>query len=249
MKSRVLLAACLLFPMLVMAQYPLKGTVKDSVGGPLFGVNIVQKGTHIGTVTNERGEYKMIVTSPTATLIFSCVGFNKKEVAFTGQANLDIVLKGNVLQLDAVQVVGTRSYNRTVTETPVPIDVIDIKEVTDHSGQVSINQLLQYVAPSFNANKQSGADGADHIDPATLRGLGPDQTLVLINGKRQHQSSLINLFGTRGRGNTGTDLDAIPAASIERIEILRDGASAQYGSDAIAGVINIVLKSSVEEFT
>src|SRR5205085_9007631 len=99
------------------------------------------------------------------------------------------------------------------------------------------------------SNKQSGSDGADHIDPATLRGLGPDQTLVLINGKRRHQSSLINLFGTRGRGNTGTDLNAIPAAAIDRVEILRDGASAQYGSDAIAGVINVVLKSNVNEFT
>jgi iron complex outermembrane receptor protein len=105
------------------------------------------------------------------------------------------------------------------------------------------------VAPSFNANRQSGADGADHIDPATLRGLGPDQTLVLVNGKRRHQSSLINIFGSRGRGNTGTDLNAIPLSAIERVEILRDGASAQYGSDAIAGVVNVVLKSSVDELT
>ena len=134
-------------------------------------------------------------------------------------------------------------------ETPVAIDIIDVREVTNAVGQLDVNQLLHYVAPSFNANKQSGADGADHIDPATLRGLGPDQTLVLINGKRRHQSSLINIFGSRGRGNTGTDLNAIPAAAIERIEILRDGASAQYGSDAIAGVINIVLKSSVDEFS
>lgn len=109
--------------------------------------------------------------------------------------------------------------------------------------------MLQYVAPSFNSNKQSGADGVDHIDPATLRGLGPDQTLVLINGKRRHQSSLINLFGSRGRDNTGTDLNAIPISAIDHIEILRDGAVAQYGSDAIAGVINIVLKSTTNEFT
>lgn len=113
-------------------------------------------------------------------------------------------------------------------------------------GQLDVNQLLHYLAPSFNANKQSGSDGADHTDPATLRGLGPDQTLVLINGKRQHQSSLINIYGTRGRGNTGSDLNAIPISSIDHIEILRDGASAQYGSDAIAGVINIVLKNLPE---
>ena len=129
------------------------------------------------------------------------------------------------------------------------IDVIDVAEVTTQVGKVELNEMLQYAAPSFNANKQSGSDGADHVDPASLRGLGPDQTLVLINGKRRHQSSLINIFGTRGRGNTGTDLNAIPASAIKRIEILRDGASAQYGSDAIAGVINIVLKDEVGKLT
>jgi iron complex outermembrane receptor protein len=122
------------------------------------------------------------------------------------------------------------------------VDVIDIADLAATTGKAEVNQILQYTAPSFNATKQSGSDGADHVDPASLRGLGPDQTLVLVNGKRRHQSSLVNVFGTRGRGNTGTDLNAIPAASIKRIEILRDGASAQYGSDAIAGVINIVLK-------
>jgi iron complex outermembrane receptor protein len=131
----------------------------------------------------------------------------------------------------------------------VPIDVINVKDVTTQSGKLEINELLQYVAPSFNANKQSGSDGADHVDPASLRGMGPDQTLVLINGKRRHQSSLINLFGTKGRGNTGTDLNAIPASAIKRIEILRDGAAAQYGSDAIAGVINIVLNDNINQVT
>jgi iron complex outermembrane receptor protein len=131
----------------------------------------------------------------------------------------------------------------------VPIDVINVKDVTTQSGKLEINELLQYVAPSFNANKQSGSDGADHVDPASLRGMGPDQTLVLINGKRRHQSSLINLFGTKGRGNTGTDLNSIPASAIKRIEILRDGAAAQYGSDAIAGVINIVLNDNINQLT
>lgn len=152
-------------------------------------------------------------------------------------------------KIDEVVIVGSRNVKRTVVNSAVPIDVIDIKSVTTQSGKIEINQLLQYAAPSFNANKQSGSDGADHVDPASLRGMGPDQTLVLINGKRRHQSSLINLFGTRGRGNTGTDLNAIPASAIKRIEILRDGAAAQYGSDAIAGVINIVLNDNVNELT
>ncbi|MBP9792566.1 MAG: TonB-dependent receptor [Flavobacterium sp.] len=147
-----------------------------------------------------------------------------------------------------VQAVGSRNTKRTVVDSPVAVDIINVQDMVTKTGQIEITALLQYLAPSFNASKQSGSDGADHIDPATLRGLGPDQTLVLINGKRRHQSSLVNLFGSRGRGNTGTDMNAIPAAAIKRIEILRDGASAQYGSDAIAGVINIVLKDNVEEF-
>ena len=154
-----------------------------------------------------------------------------------------------VNELQEIKIVGSRNSKRTVVNSAVPIDVIDVKSVTTQSGKIEINELLQYAAPSFNANKQSGSDGADHVDPASLRGMGPDQTLVLINGKRRHQSSLINLFGTRGRGNTGTDLNAIPASSIKRIEILRDGAAAQYGSDAIAGVINIVLNDNVDELT
>lgn len=152
-------------------------------------------------------------------------------------------------ELKEVQVVGSRNTKRTVVNSAVPIDVINIKDVTTQSGKLEINELLQYVAPSFNANKQSGSDGADHVDPASLRGMGPDQTLVLINGKRRHQSSLINLFGTKGRGNTGTDLNSIPASAIKRIEILRDGAAAQYGSDAIAGVINIVLNDNINQLT
>ncbi len=152
-------------------------------------------------------------------------------------------------ELKEVQIVGSRNTKRTVVNSAVPIDIINMKDLTTQSGKIEINQLLQYIAPSFNANKQSGSDGADHVDPASLRGMGPDQTLVLINGKRRHQSSLVTLYGTRGRGNTGTDLNAIPATSIKRIEILRDGAAAQYGSDAIAGVINIVLNDNVNELT
>jgi iron complex outermembrane recepter protein len=138
--------------------------------------------------------------------------------------------------------VGSRAEERTRTDTPVPVDVLPVSEIADDAGQLDLTQLLQFTAPSFNSNRQSGSDGSDHVDAATLRGLGPDQVLVLINGKRRHSSSLVYLFGTRGRGNVGTDLNTIPVSAIERIEILRDGAAAQYGSDAIAGVINIILK-------
>lgn len=237
-----LLQFCLSF-----SQKTVSGTVKDNNGQPLIGVNVTEKGTSNGTTTDLEGTFKIKVAE-NATLIFSYVGFKTVEQN-ASNSNLDVVLsEGEELQ-EVQIIVGTRNTRRTVINSAVPIDVIDVKSVTTQSGKIEINELLQYVAPSFNANKQSGSDGSDHIDPATLRGLGPDQTLVLINGKRRHQSSLINLFGTRGRGNTGTDLNAIPASSIKRIEILRDGAAAQYGSDAIAGVINIVLNDNVDEFT
>lgn len=117
-----------------------------------------------------------------------------------------------------------------------------LSQVINDIGQVDLNQILNYIAPSFQSARQTIADGTDHIDPAQLRGLGTDQVLVLINGKRRHQSALVNVNGTVNRGQVSTDLSAIPPTSIERVEILRDGAAAQYGSDAIAGVINIVLK-------
>ncbi len=229
-------------------QHVVMGKVTDEAGTALIGVNIVEKGTNNGTVTDIDGAYRLEVSDPQATLVFSYVGYTPQEIAIEGRTELDVILEEGIA-LTGVEVVGTRSLNRTAVESPVAIDIIDMDDVAANSGQFNVNQLLHYVAPSFNANRQSGADGADHIDPASLRGLGPDQTLVLINGKRRHQSSLIVIFGSRGRGNTGTDLNAIPASAIERIEILRDGASAQYGSDAIAGVINIVLKSSVNELS
>ena len=244
MKITLLLLFSVFFLPVTFAQTTVSGTVKDAEGTLLPGVNITQKGTNKGTTTDFDGNYQVEVDD-NATLVFTYIGFENQEIAVSGQETIDVTLASGV-QLSEVQLVGSRSPKRTVTDTPVAIDVIDVQKVSTQSGQLEVNQLLQYAAPSFNANKQSGSDGADHIDPASLRGLGPDQTLVLINGKRRHQSSLINIFGTRGRGNTGTDLNTIPVTAIKRIEVLRDGASAQYGSDAIAGVINIVLKDKVE---
>ncbi|MDR6761501.1 iron complex outermembrane receptor protein [Flavobacterium sp. 2755] len=246
--KKIALFLLLLNSAFLFAQKEVSGVVKDKTGTPLPGVNIVEKGTSNGVSTDFEGGYKIKVKEG-ATLVFSYVGFGTVEKSASGD-KVDVTLDESGGQvLSDVVVTGSRSTKRTVVNSAVPIDVINVKDVTTQSGKIEINQLLQYVAPSFNANKQSGSDGADHVDPASLRGMGPDQTLVLINGKRRHQSSLINLFGTRGRGNTGTDLNAIPAASIKRIEILRDGASAQYGSDAIAGVINIITNDNVNELT
>jgi iron complex outermembrane receptor protein len=229
------------------AQKDISGVVTDNTGAALAGVNVVEKGAKNATITDAQGIYKIRVADG-AKLVFSYVGFSTVERSTDEATAIDVVMSAGQ-ELSEVQVVGSRNSRRTVVNSAVPIDIIDVKSVTTQSGKIEINELLQYAAPSFNANKQSGSDGADHIDPATLRGMGPDQTLVLINGKRRHQSSLVNLFGTRGRGNTGTDLNAIPASAIKRIEILRDGAAAQYGSDAIAGVINIVLNDNTDSLT
>ncbi len=213
---------------------------------PIVGANVYVKETNNSTVSDNEGNFYLRVPSGESTLVASFIGFTSQTIKFHGNStNINFELEQGV-ELENITVIGSRNESRTKLETTVPVDVIPVSSVIQQVGQLDVNQFLQFVAPSFNASRQSGADGADHIDPASLRGLGPDQTLVLINGKRRHQSSLINIFGTRGRGNTGTDLNAIPAAAIERIEILRDGASAQYGSDAIAGVINIVLKSNNE---
>lgn len=230
------------------AQSVVSGKIIDNTGLPIPGVSIMEKGSSTGTSSKQDGSFAIKVSSSNAVLVFKSIGFITKEVVAGSDNIINITLNPDSFQLQDITVVGSRSPNRSATQTPVPVDVISMSKVVNTVGQVDINQLLQFVAPSFNSNRQTGSDGADHVDPASLRGLGPDQTLVLINGKRRHQSSLINLFGTRGRGNTGTDLNTIPAAAIERIEILRDGAAAQYGSDAIAGVINIVLKKSVNEF-
>jgi iron complex outermembrane receptor protein len=144
--------------------------------------------------------------------------------------------------LDQMTVVGSRRIGGSDIESPVPVDVISTQEIAERGAQFDLAQSLQYIVPSFYSTRQTGADGADLVDGASLRNLGSDQTLVLINGKRRHTTSLVNLFGARNRGNTGTDLNTIPVLAIDRVEILRDGASAQYGSDAIAGVMNIAMK-------
>src|SRR6476659_3035866 len=142
-----------------------------------------------------------------------------------------------------IVVTGTRTSNRTVANSPVPVDVIGAEQITN-SGQTETNRILNQLVPSFNFPQPSIADGSDALRPATLRGLAPDQTLVLINGKRRHVSALLNVNGTVGRGSAAVDMNLIPGIAISRIEVLRDGAAAQYGSDAIAGVINIRLKNA-----
>ena len=146
--------------------------------------------------------------------------------------------------INAIIVTGTRRTDRTVADSTVPVDVIS-GEALLNSGTTETNKLLNQLVPSFNFPQPSLTDGTDSLRPATLRGLAPDQVLVLVNGKRRHQSALVNLNGSVGRGSTAVDLNTIPPLAIERLEVLRDGAASQYGSDAIAGVINIQLKKGI----
>lgn len=223
------------------------GNVAETSGESLFGVSVVVQVTTQGTTTDFDGNYS-INANTGDVLVFSYVGYESRSVTVGQNNSINVTLNTGV-ELDSIVLIGSRNPARTAVNSAVAVDVFNMKELQIASPQVNLNQILNMVAPSFNSNTQTISDGTDHVDPAALRGLGPDQFLVLINGKRRHTSSLVNVNGTFGRGNVGTDLNAIPAAAIERIEVLRDGAAAQYGSDAIAGVINIVLKKSTDELT
>ncbi len=224
------------------------GKVTDLNGTPLSGVSIKIKSNGAGTTTNNIGFFSIDALA-NDLLEISIIGFQTQNVSINNKTNLSIKLVPSEKELEQVVLVGSRRGARIKTETAVPIDVINVNQYGTPSAKMNLTSILNSAAPSFNYNKQTGSDGADHIDLGTLRGLGPDQTLVLINGKRRHQTAYVSLFGTRGRGNSGIDLNAISEGSIDRIEILRDGASAQYGSDAMAGVINIILKKNINQWT
>ncbi|HJU88583.1 MAG TPA: TonB-dependent receptor [Gemmatimonadaceae bacterium] len=224
------------------------GRVTDSENGqPLQGVTVSVVGTQNGAVTRGDGSFRFSINPGSYQLRARFLGYGLATQAITVTAGAtttaDFGLARTVTTIDEVVSTGTRGGERTVTDAPVPVDVFNADDMKI-TGRTETNQIIQFLAPSFNFPRATIGDGTDHVRPSTLRGLQPDQLLVLINGKRRHTSALVNVNNTVGRGSTGVDLNAIPAASIERVEILRDGAAAQYGSDAIAGVINIILKST-----
>lgn len=248
MRKALLLCISVLFiGLAAIAQQVVAGKITDANGLPLAGVSVKSKKIGKGVVTAADGTFKLSIPA-NDELVITSVGYIPQTIAASG-TELSIVLALSIEELNQVVLVGTRRLGRVRTETTAPVDVINVGQATAPTARMDLTSVLNYAAPSFNYNKQSGSDGADHIDLATLRGLGPDQTLVLVNGKRRHQTAFIAVFGTRGRGNSGTDLNALPASAIDRVEILRDGASAQYGSDAIAGVINLILKKNINKIT
>ena len=221
----------------------LKVVVQDQNGNAIPEARI-QIGNREQT-TDESGAATFDEVSGAQSLTVLAIGFSSKRINIAaGQTEATVVL-APVQTVDAVVVVGTRSIGRRALQAPVPIEVVD-REQLSITGQSETGRVLQMLVPSFNFSSSTISDGTDALRPATLRGLGPDQTLVLVNGKRRHKSALLHVNTSVGRGTAGTDFNAIPSSAIERIEVLRDGAAAQYGSDAIAGVINIVLKDDVD---
>ncbi|WP_082041690.1 TonB-dependent receptor [Lacinutrix sp. Hel_I_90] len=223
-------------------QETVSGKVTDADGYGLAGVNIVEKGTNNGTASDFDGNYSLTVNS-SSTLVFSSIGYSKKEVAVNGQSIINVTLSDGEA-LEEIILVGSRTAPRSSVDTPLPVDVVSSNDLIS-TGQASFDKALQYRIPSFNTVQTPVNDATSLLDPYEIRNMGPSRTLILINGKRKNLSALLYTQTSPGRGETGADISAIPTDAIERVEILRDGASAQYGSDAIAGVMNIILKDDV----
>jgi iron complex outermembrane receptor protein len=253
-KIKHLILLGLIFPLfcgnVILAQNTgtVTGVVKDATTGEvLVGANIAIVGQTRGVATKSDGTYTLSLSAGDYNLRATFIGYAATTKAVSvpvgATVTLNFDLSQDLIGVGNVVVLGSRAQDRTVIESTVPIDVITLEEIQKF-GFAQTTAIIRQLVPSFNSPKSSVTDGTDHVNPATLRGLGPDQVLVLVNGKRRHTSALVHANGSVGRGATGVDLNAIPPNMIERIEVLRDGASAQYGSDAIAGVINIVLKKN-----
>ena len=238
----ILFGIASIIPMTASAE-ALKVVVQDQNGNAISEAK-VQIGNQEAT-TDESGAVTFDDVSGAESLTVLAIGFSSKRMNIAARQTEATVVLAPVQTVDAVVVVGTRSIGRRALQAPVPIEVVD-REQLSITGQSETGRVLQMLVPAFNFSSSTISDGTDALRPATLRGLGPDQTLVLVNGKRRHKSALLHVNTSVGRGTAGTDFNAIPSSAIERIEVLRDGAAAQYGSDAIAGVINIVLKDDVD---
>ena len=248
MKQKYFLKLCtiafiFLLPLGLMAQ-TVKGKVTDSSGEGLPYMNIVEEGnTSNGIVSADNGEFSITFKSLPASIVISSMGFETKTVKVKNNSYLTIVINEDNA-LDEIILVGSRTAPRSDADTALPVDVVGVKELLS-TGQTTFDKALQFKIPSFNTVQTPVNDATSLLDPYEIRNMGPSRTLVLINGKRKNVSALLYTQDSPGRGETGTDISAIPIDAIKSIQVLRDGASAQYGSDAIAGVINIILKDDV----
>ncbi len=231
------------------AQGTLRGTVTIAgAGSAIAGAQVSLAGLNIGAITGPDGAYQVEpVPAGIHEVVVVLIGYETERRQVTiadGQpTTLNFVLTETVLELEGVVAVGSRARPRTVTESPVPVDVIPVPEILQQ-GDTDFANLLRNVVPSFNVNIQPISDAATFVRPANLRGLAPDHTLVLVNGKRRHRGAVITWYGNGlSDGSQGPDIALIPGLVLRQAEVLRDGASAQYGSDAIAGVVNFVLRN------
>jgi iron complex outermembrane receptor protein len=246
--SFVLLLACALAPpAAAQSRGTVTGRVTGADGAPVAGARVTARGTTFRAATDAAGAFTLSVPAGTYTLVASAPNRRPVEATVTVAAGASVsqafALQDEVLALDPVQaIVGSRARHTAADELAVPVDVIPAEAIAE-AGLKETTAVLATLAPSINYPHQSVSDATDIVRPFTMRGLSPDHTLVLLNGKRYHRTSLIRIFGAgTGAGSGGVDMNAIPSGSIERVEVLRDGAAAQYGSDAIAGVVNVVLK-------
>lgn len=253
MKKLYLVSILMCFVALAHAQHFLRGTVTDDQGAELAGVTIQISSINKGASTDASGKYAIGgLQNGTYVVRFSYTGSETVEKSVTiasADAMLDVSLKPDANTLGEVVIsVGSRAAQRTLTTTPLPIDVLSPRELVS-TGQNTFDKALQYRVPSFNTVNTPVNDATTLLDPYEIRNMGPSRTLILIDGKRKNLSSLLYVQFSPGRGETGVDLSAIPVDAIKRVEILRDGASAQYGSDAIAGVMNVILKDRYDYTT
>jgi iron complex outermembrane receptor protein len=251
---RMIVGLVLTLPAPLVAQGgAIRGTVADSSGTPLPNASITVEGTNLRTTSGSQGDYELRgVPAGRQTVRARLIGYQAASAPVTvvagDAARQDFRLGRSAVQLAPIDVViGSRARHTASEELAVPVDVFPA-QILQQQGTMETSQILQAVAPSINFPRQSVTDAGDIVRPFTLRGLSPDHTLVLVNGWRRHQTALVNNFTYgMGAGSSGVDLNALPVSAVDRIEVLRDGASAQYGSDAIAGVVNLVIKEG--EFT
>ena len=219
--------------------------VVDQFSDPVVNATVAIGDMEVPTDDSGSATFQGLGSGPHSVVVSAPEFATAVEDVVESEGTVTITLKLQAVSevIDVTANLGTRTQGVQPLESAVPVELV-LGERLRSTGQLETGRALQMQAPSFNFSSSTISDGTDALRPATLRGLGPDQTLVLVNGKRRHNSALIHVNTSVGRGSSGTDMNAIPIAAIERIEVLRDGAAAQYGSDAIAGVINLVLKNS-----
>jgi iron complex outermembrane receptor protein len=244
-----LLVLCLASLQVMAQSRTVSGTVTGrSDGSPIPGASVIAKGSTVGTATDNDGRFTLSVPASTTVLTVSSVGYTAQDVSIEGVSSVTVLLDATSEELGEVVVTVGRGTQRTFIDTPLPVDNLTARDLST-TGQLTFDKALQYRVPSFNSINTPVNDATTLLDPYEIRNLGPSRTLILINGKRKNLSSLLYVQFSPGRGETGADLSGIPSDAIKRVEILRDGASAQYGSDAIAGVMNVILKDKFEYTT